>query len=65
MSEFTGRFEVGDKVIVDGHRDLIMVITAYIFRMTPKGDVYPSVEVSYVANSEAKLAIVEEWRLAP
>lgn len=56
---FASRFAPRDKVTIDGCADLIVTVTAILWRSEN-----PLVECSWVAGS-AQTAWVEEWRLEP
>lgn len=55
---FRSRFARGDKVICDGAHEIVMTVTAHLFRSD-----YVQLEVSFIANSDVKMMWVEEWRL--
>jgi hypothetical protein len=59
QKQFTSRFALGDKVVADGEKDLVMRVTAMTFRSN-----VALVECSYFANSDSKVVWVEEWRLS-
>ena len=58
QKQFASQFALGDKVIADGEKELVMRVTAMIFRSN-----VALVECSYFANSDSKVVLVEEWRL--
>lgn len=56
---FRSQFARGDKVICDGAHEIVMTVTAHLFRES-----YVQIEVSFIANSDLKTQWVEEWRLS-
>jgi len=57
--QVAAEFSVGDKVWVDGCRELTGIITAIQWRHVDM----VNFEVSWISNGEPKIALIESWRL--
>ena len=57
-SSFVSRFAFQDRVIIDGGRDLVGVVTGFNFRERSY-----MVAVSWIHNGTSCEAWIEEWRL--
>jgi hypothetical protein len=60
MENILPKFNIGDKVNIDGCKNLIGVITGVMWRNINQ----ISYEVSYISNGDSKNPIIEEWRLS-
>lgn len=60
MRTFIAKFDIGDKVNIDGHFDLIGVITEICVRTTESDIAY---EVSWWSNGDLKTAYFASARL--
>jgi hypothetical protein len=56
---FTSRFAIGDRVYIDGDKDLVAVVVGHWF--SDGGT--EKVSVSWVSNAELKEEWVAHWRL--
>lgn len=54
------KFDVRDRVIIDGCKDLVVVVTAVVWRNAH----VVNYEVSWMANGKSDSAVIEGWRLA-
>ena len=59
MVVIESKFSIGDRVIIDGCKSLIGVVTAITWR-NPH---IINCEISWVCNGESKRDVVESWRL--
>lgn len=55
---FKSSFAIGDRVLIDGCRDLVGRVTAYLWRSTGC-----QIEVSWIHNGTAQSAWIDDWRL--
>lgn len=59
MNTFTSRFAIGDRVRIDGHSDMIAVVTGNLWR----GDNWHEVEVSWINAGAMQTSWMPPWRL--
>jgi hypothetical protein len=52
-------FDVKDKVIIDGCKDLVVVVTAVVWRNVH----VVNYEVSWMSNGKSESAVIEGWRI--
>lgn len=58
--KYHAKFEIGDRVIFDGHKEVIVRITAVKFST----NCYPLYCVEWINQGVLVVAWIEEWRLA-
>lgn len=59
MYTLESKFMIGERVIIDGCRDLVVVITAVQWRIQSD----TSYEVAWICGGKSESAMIEGWRL--
>lgn len=59
MATFASRLSLGENVIIDGDKSLVVRVTGFLWRSTCQ------VEISWVHCGSIHTTWIEEWRLSP
>lgn len=60
MATFRSKFDIGDRVVIDGDRSMVVTVVAVEFRYGP----HVKVEVQWMYDGNSQSAWMDEFRLS-